>query len=44
MHKLFCDLETSLELKRLGFNEPCFAYYEQSDKLSEGYRLVYELH
>lgn len=27
MESLFCPYEQALELKELGFNEPCFAFY-----------------
>lgn len=44
MKEQFCDLETSLEFKKLGFNEPCFAYYEKSEMLSDNHRLRYIEH
>ena len=30
MEKHFCNYNQSLALKELGFNEPCFAYYQKS--------------
>jgi hypothetical protein len=40
MKELFVSYALALELKKKGFDEPCFAYYEVED----GIRLKYNLH
>jgi hypothetical protein len=40
----FCSYEQALALKELGFDEPCLAYYEVSDKLKDNVRLKYIEH
>lgn len=44
MKELFVNYEIALKLKQLKFDKPCFAYYEVSDKLKDGYRLRYVEH
>jgi hypothetical protein len=39
MNKEFIPYELALELKQLGFNEPCFTYYK-NDQLSDVLELV----
>ena len=36
MNKEFVPYEEALELKELGFNEPCFGYYKHEELLIEG--------
>ena len=33
MESLFCPYEQALTLKELGFNEPCFGFYNRKEKL-----------
>ena len=44
MKENFIPFEEAKELKELGFDEPCFAYYEISSLLKEGYRIRYVEH
>ena len=37
MNKEFIPYEQALELKELGFDEPCVAFYEESKRLSIGF-------
>ena len=37
MHKEFVPHEPALELKELGFDEPCFAYYDEEDNTGQIY-------
>jgi len=36
LKKLFVPYEPSLDLKELGFNEPCFGYYRYEELLIQG--------
>jgi hypothetical protein len=42
MNNEFCTYEQSLELKKMGFNEPCLACYNKEGKLLAGTTLGYE--
>ena len=44
MEKEFVPYEQALALKGLGFDKPCFAYYEVSNNLVNGYRIRYLEH
>lgn len=39
LEELFVKYKIALKLKQLGFDEPCFAWYEVSELLKNGYRL-----
>lgn len=41
MQKEFIIYEQALELKELGFNEPCFGYYDICDGYTIGYAFCY---
>ena len=41
MQKEFIPYEEAVELKKLGFNEPCFAYYDICDAYTKGYAFCY---
>lgn len=42
MEKEFVPYKEALELKALGFDEPCIAFYEQSKRLSIGFNWLNE--
>ena len=42
MNKEFINYEQALALKELGFDEPCVAFYEQSERLSIGFNWLNE--
>jgi len=44
IEELFIPYEIALQLKEKGFNEPCLAYYNVSNILVNGYRIVYIEH
>lgn len=41
MDKEFVSYEQALALKELGFDEPCFAYYDVCDGYAKGYSFCY---
>ncbi len=44
MKKQFVTYKIALKLKELGFNEPCFGYYEVSNKIKDVIRLRFIEH
>jgi hypothetical protein len=41
MEKEFVPYELALELKQLGFDEPCFGYYHLNEGYTKGYAFCY---